>query len=126
VYGGFLSPGCSATFSGARRKNNSLPPGVAAMPAMTTENTFEAIDYSPLRTLTHLGSIVWQRKALVLLGLAVALVLGGLLYSQTPPVYQSSAQVLVVKKRPDVVMPNPADQRAAYVEDYLATHVILI
>jgi capsular exopolysaccharide synthesis family protein len=87
----------------------------------------EAPDASPLRSLVALWSIVWRHKSFVVLGLIVGLIAGGLAYLRAAAVFQSSAQVLVIKKRPDVIMPNPAEQREAYVvEDYLATHVALI
>jgi succinoglycan biosynthesis transport protein ExoP len=61
----------------------------------------------------------WQRRSLVLLGVVVGLALGGLYYAQTTPAYESKAQVLVVKKRPDDV--TGMDTRHLEVEDYVAT-----
>src|SRR3954470_20514892 len=83
-------------------------------------------DVSPMRGLLALWSVVTRHKWFVLFGVMVGVIVGGLAYLQAAPVFQSSAQVLVIKKRPDVVMPNPADQRNVYAEDYLATHTILI
>jgi succinoglycan biosynthesis transport protein ExoP len=74
-------------------------------------------------TSQHLLQVGWRHKSLVALGVVVGLTLGILYYSQRPPVYQSAAQVLVVKKRPDVagVVGQPIP-----VEDYVATHQVLI
>jgi succinoglycan biosynthesis transport protein ExoP len=92
-------------------------------PAATT---VDATDVSPLRSAAALWGIVWRHKSFVLFGLMVGMIVGGLAFLQAAPVFQSSAQVLVIKKRPDVVMQNPADQRNVYTEDYLATHIIII
>jgi capsular exopolysaccharide synthesis family protein len=70
--------------------------------------------------------VVWQRKSLLILGAVLGVVLGGLWYSQRTPVYQSSAQVLVVKKRSDVLPVTGGDPRLSFVEDYLATHMVVI
>jgi capsular exopolysaccharide synthesis family protein len=69
---------------------------------------------------------IWRRRWLVLLGAVVGLVLGALVYAQRPPVYQSSAQVLVVKKRSDTLPVAGGDPRASFYEDYVSTHVVLI
>ena len=77
----------------------------------------------PPRTLTQ---ILWQRKALVFLGAVVGLVAGFLFYVQRTPVFQSSAQVLVIKKRSDALPILGGDPRLSYVEDYMATHLVLL
>jgi capsular exopolysaccharide synthesis family protein len=70
--------------------------------------------------------IVWRRKSLVLLGLVVGLVGGVIFQSQRAPVYQTGAQVLVVKKRADV-LPIPGNDAAnSYYDDYISTHLVLI
>jgi uncharacterized protein involved in exopolysaccharide biosynthesis len=72
-------------------------------------------------------TIAWRRKGLLLLGIAAGVVAGVLYYSQSAPVYQSSAQVLVVKKQPNTVPVQGAGVvPQMYVEDYLTTHSILI
>lgn len=71
--------------------------------------------------------IVWRRKTLVALGVVVGLALGALYYSRKSPVYQATAQILVVKKRAESMAPvGPGGFQPMYVEDYLTTHVILI
>src|SRR5262249_11947942 len=72
-----------------------------------------------------LFQIAWQRKSLLTLGVAVGLIVGGLYYAQHAPVYQSTSQVLVVKKRPDAVT-GVNTQNLLSFEDYLATHQVLI
>ena len=50
--------------------------------------------------------IFWGRKAIILLGAVVGVTLGALYYAQRSPVYESTAQVLVEKKMPEVPMPG--------------------
>jgi polysaccharide biosynthesis transport protein len=69
--------------------------------------------------------IAWRRKSLVLLGLILGLAGAGLFYAQRPPVYQSSAQVLVVKKRTDTLSQG-VEGRYTYMDDYVPTHIVLI
>jgi capsular exopolysaccharide synthesis family protein len=72
-------------------------------------------------------AIAWRRKGVLALGLVAGAVAGVLYYSQSTPVYQSQAKVLVIKKQPNM-MPMQGVQAVPqmYVEDYLATHSILI
>jgi capsular exopolysaccharide synthesis family protein len=68
--------------------------------------------------------IVWRRKLLIAVCLVIGLAAGGLFYVLSTPCYQSDAQVLVVKKRPEVVTgANPA---LTQFDDYMATQRILI
>ncbi|MGL4552596.1 MAG: Wzz/FepE/Etk N-terminal domain-containing protein, partial [Gemmataceae bacterium] len=69
--------------------------------------------------------VVWRHRYLVLLGGVAGLVLGALYYAQKAPVYQSGAQILVVKKRSDV-LPTGTDSRLSFYEDYVSTHLVLI
>jgi capsular exopolysaccharide synthesis family protein len=69
---------------------------------------------------------VLRRWPWLVLGLAVGLVLGLLYHMQQPPVYQSTAQLLVLKNRPELVTGGVGDVRAQYVEDYVAPQVILL
>src|SRR5262249_30581075 len=70
--------------------------------------------------------IAWRRKSLIALGIVIGLVLGALSYARRTPVYRSDAQVLVVKKRPDVLPGYSGEANYSYDEDYLATHQVLI
>src|SRR6184192_2020361 len=68
--------------------------------------------------------VLWRRQAWVYSCLAITLVLGGLYYTWAPRRYESTAQVLVVKKRPDAV--TGVDTRQLAPEDYVSTHQVLI
>jgi capsular exopolysaccharide synthesis family protein len=70
--------------------------------------------------------VAWRHKGLVVLGVGIGLVLGLLFYVQAPRAYQSSAQVLVVKKKEhDLPIPG-SEGRSPVVEDYLSTHQVII
>jgi capsular exopolysaccharide synthesis family protein len=87
--------------------------------AEPVENPVPAPSRNPLKT-------IWQRKSIVLLGLVVGLVLAGLYFARCSAIYQSTAQVLVVKKRSDVVSLGGNDSRVAFYDDYVSTHLVLI
>jgi capsular exopolysaccharide synthesis family protein len=71
--------------------------------------------------------VLWHRKAFVLLGAFVGLAMGFLYHSQRTAVYQSSCQLLVIKKRAsEALQVNAANASAVYVEDYTATHAALL
>jgi capsular exopolysaccharide synthesis family protein len=71
--------------------------------------------------------VFWQRRGLLAFGAFVGLLFGLLTYSQRPPVYRSSAQVLVVKKVAPNTMSGPGgDSRMQVMEDYVSTHLIVI
>jgi len=74
---------------------------------------------------TNLLRIAWRRKGLIVLGTAIGLVFGALHFAQRTAVYRSTAQILVVKKRQDALLPG-SDASMAYYDDYLATHQTLI
>jgi succinoglycan biosynthesis transport protein ExoP len=71
-------------------------------------------------------TVLWQRKALVILGTLVGLVGGFLVFWQRTPVFQSTAQILVIKKRSDPLPSMGPDPRLGYVEDYMGTHLVLL
>jgi capsular exopolysaccharide synthesis family protein len=63
----------------------------------------------------------------LLLGIVLGTIIGLLAFSQRPPVYRASAQVLVVKKQAANALPVAGgDPRMAVMDDYVATHLILI
>ncbi len=68
---------------------------------------------------SNIYRIAWQRKSLLFLGLLVGLVIGALIYSQKDPVYQSTAQIAVLRKSQ---MMQPQDPRAIVFDDYLTYH----
>jgi capsular exopolysaccharide synthesis family protein len=81
------------------------------------------------RTGLSVLQVMWQRKSLVVLGILLGMVLGLLYYAQKQPVYQSQAQILIVKKNPadDIQWSGGArDSRMMVMEDYIATqqHIV--
>jgi capsular exopolysaccharide synthesis family protein len=84
----------------------------------------DAADQQTHRKPYGLLRSAWRHKTLVILGVVVGLVLGVLYYSQQAPVYQSGAQVLVIKKSPAFSLPG-SDPVGGY-DDFLATHQVLI
>ena len=70
--------------------------------------------------------ICWQRRSLVAFGAVAGLILAVLFYIQKPAVYQSVAQVLVIKKSSDALPVAGGDPRLSYYEDYVSTHLVLI
>jgi capsular exopolysaccharide synthesis family protein len=71
--------------------------------------------------------VLWQRRGLVLFGLVFGATLGLLNYSQRPPVYRATAQVLVVKKQEANALAGPTGAATfAVMDDYVATHLIVI
>jgi capsular exopolysaccharide synthesis family protein len=67
--------------------------------------------------------VVARRWPLIAVGLAFGAVLGVIIHIFSTPLYQSLAQVLVVKKRVEV---GAGDARVGVLEDYVATQVTLI
>jgi succinoglycan biosynthesis transport protein ExoP len=74
--------------------------------------------------------VIWQRKPYVALGMVVGLALGVLYWSMAPKVYESTAQIWVLKKQPDApVTTDPSSLALANYnanEDFLSTHRTLI
>jgi polysaccharide biosynthesis transport protein len=87
---------------------------------------FEAPDGTAPRTGSGVLTIFWRRKALVSFGLVVGVVVGLLVYAQRPPVYQTTAQVMVIKKQGDARPIAGGDPRLSYVEDYVSSHLVVI
>jgi succinoglycan biosynthesis transport protein ExoP len=79
----------------------------------------------PIQAPPHpvLLKIAWRRKWVLAAGAVVGLVLGGLYCQLSAPVYQSTAQVVVIKKRPEAV--TGVETRGSP-EDEVATHQALI
>jgi capsular exopolysaccharide synthesis family protein len=71
-------------------------------------------------------SILWQRKSLILLGTVLGVVLGALYYVQRRPSYQASAQILVVKKRPEALPLAGGTVGLGRFEDYVSTHLAIL
>jgi uncharacterized protein involved in exopolysaccharide biosynthesis len=81
----------------------------------------ETLDAPGLAGVLQIG---WRRKSLVLLAVVVGLSLAGIYYARRPPVYQSLAKVLVIKKQADLLVSGTRE--FGYVDDYVATQVTLI
>lgn len=96
---------------------------------MSQNNTLtesEVFDPAETRSGVQFVNIAWQHKWLIVLGGVVGLALGAVYYSQKKPIYMSTAQVLVVKKGPDVLPFPGLDGHMGYSEDYIATQATLI
>jgi capsular exopolysaccharide synthesis family protein len=80
------------------------------------------------RAATSLFSVIWQRKSLVILGIVISLVLGSLFYAQRQPLYQSVAQILVVKKSADVSAGTSGGDRSriSFQEDYMSSQTVIL
>ncbi len=74
--------------------------------------------------LWQLVRIAWRRKWLILLGAVAGVALGAIYYTQTPPVYRSQAQILVIKKQP-YSLKSPSRQ-FSYLADDVPMHMALI
>jgi capsular exopolysaccharide synthesis family protein len=86
----------------------------------------ESTDSRPGPAPRNPVQVIWQRKRYVLLGLIVGLAGGAAFQSQHAAVYQTGAQVLVVKKRADALPIPGSDSASSYYDDYIATHLVLI
>lgn len=90
------------------------------------------VDQHPLTFGPSLWEIVWQRKAYVVFGIVLGLVLGVLFYFVAPKTYESTAQIFVVKKQPDRPISASASTNpgSSYtpgpVEDFLDTHQTIL
>ena len=73
--------------------------------------------------ILHALEVVSRHKGLLLLGAVVGLAMGALYYVMSRPIYQSSFQVMVVKKKGDDLVGSGRYQES---EDYVATHQDLI
>jgi len=82
------------------------------------------------RTGLSVLQIMWQRKSLVILGIMLGLVLGLLYYAQKQPIYQSQAQVLIVKKAgetpPELGSGASGNSRMVVMEDYISTQLSVV
>jgi succinoglycan biosynthesis transport protein ExoP len=93
--------------------------------ARQTEWTEADVEAADPPTRHDLMGIIARRKWLILLGLIFGPALGYLYAVQRPPVYQSDAQVLVVRKRLDA-LPMQGVSALSFYDDYLPTHMALI
>jgi polysaccharide biosynthesis transport protein len=92
--------------------------------AQATTTSDSQIGSWTMGTGRSLSEIAWTRKSLIFLGVVVGSIIGLIYYVRTTPVYQTKAQLLVVKKRPDTF--TGIDTRNLSIEDFVATHKTLI
>ncbi len=92
-----------------------------------------SVDNSPIRSEaaaspipSNMLRLLWQRKWLVLLGVVAGLVGGAMIYARTPPVYRSGSQILVIKKRTEMLPIGGTDVTQMYLDDYISTHILII
>ena len=123
-------PPAPAPKSGILVKGNAAavaaPPAPPPPPAMVFEPlpmTAPAVE--PAAPPPNLFLAVVQRWQWLALGLVAGLVGGLLVYLQRPSVYQSAAQLLVIKNRQETSS-GGTNTMSAYVEDYVATQVTLM
>lgn len=76
------------------------------------------------RTTIDLLDLLWRRRSYLILGMLLGIILGILYCSLVPPKYESTADVLVVQKRPQAVTGD--NQFESGFEDYLAIHRAVI
>ncbi|MCC6421763.1 MAG: polysaccharide biosynthesis tyrosine autokinase [Gemmataceae bacterium] len=81
-------------------------------------------DPAPSSPSRGLLQIAWERRWAVALGLLCGAAAGAAYYLLTPPVYTSSAQLLVVRKAPETV--TGGDGRSGAAEDYVSTHQAIL
>jgi capsular exopolysaccharide synthesis family protein len=93
------------------------------------DDSAEAVSRDPAPGLL---TILWRRKAYLLLGVVVGLIFGYLDYLRRDRVYQSTAQLYVQKRKidpmqqPGVLGGLGSDSRTAFIDDFLLTQETLI
>ncbi len=92
---------------------------------MTNSTDELALDGPSASSSNGFFTVIWRRKALVFFGLAVGLVAGLLFFLQKPPIYKSSAKLVVWKKKAESVI-TPMGRDTTGVEDYVATQEQLL
>jgi capsular exopolysaccharide synthesis family protein len=85
--------------------------------------TFEPGEPQGSVNLLH---IALRHKSLLGLGAVIGGVLGAIYFAQKAPVYESSAQLIVIKKQGNPLPGGDADPRSYFYDDFLATHQVLI
>jgi capsular exopolysaccharide synthesis family protein len=91
---------------------------------MSTAQDSPAPEHHGAPAPPSLLQILWNRKALIILGAVVGLVIGALYFATRKPIYESTAQVLVKKETPPV--PGFGLEAYGMYEDYLTTHEKLV
>ena len=73
----------------------------------------------------NLGLAILKRWPWIIVGVIGGVILGLLYHFQQKPVYQSSAQLLVIKNRPEMISGGTTNS-LTFVEDYVTTQVTLL
>jgi capsular exopolysaccharide synthesis family protein len=94
--------------------------------APTSNTALEKADVGHTPPPRNVLLVFWERRYLVLLGVAAGVMVGGLVYVRSRSVYRSSARVLVIKKRADVMPIVGSDPSQTYLDDYVSTHIALL
>jgi succinoglycan biosynthesis transport protein ExoP len=116
----------SGTTAATAATATAAPPAPAPTPAVIFEPLpMTAPPVEPAAPPPNLFLAVMKRWQWLAIGLVGGLVGGLLIYLQRPATYQSHAQLLVIKNRPESSSAG-GDSRSAYVEDYVATQVTLL
>ncbi|QVL33553.1 polysaccharide biosynthesis tyrosine autokinase [Telmatocola sphagniphila] len=82
-------------------------------------------DQSPSRYLT----VLWRRKWILAIAGLLGLVIGFVYTFEKPRIYQSSAQVMLSRKKQPTMTEGTgplADTRTAYLDDYVTTQLLLL
>src|SRR5262249_24122137 len=119
-------PRAAAARTGTAHLTTGTLKGSIMNPSASHDTFLQDVEPGRARFGPGLWQIAWQRKSLIALGVVASLVLGALYYAQRQPVYQTNAQVLVIKKRPDALPAAGSNAQMAYFEDYVSTHVALM
>lgn len=96
------------------------------MAAITHRQDSESHDAASSLNAQHFLMLAWKRKSLLALGLIAGLALGWLHHSQKVPIYQSSSQIIVIKKQGSPIASQEFDRGSSLYDDYLAAHQILL
>ena len=96
------------------------------MPPPDKDHVPEPTDLSMSQPGVRILRAAWKHKSLLLFGLVVGVVGGVLYYLQKQPVYQSSTQLMVIKKNPERRMLQGLEGLQPLPDDYVSSHVNLL
>ncbi len=75
----------------------------------------------------NLLTLLWRRKALILLGAVAGIILAGIFYARQIPIYQSSAEVLLIEEAASGRSGEMIDAvQASVIDDFVATQLLVI
>ncbi len=91
-----------------------------------TFSTDEADSTAPAPGGLDWARLAWHGKWFLLFGVVAGLVVGVLYCARRRPAYESSAQVMVIKKTLPATAAAGTDPRASFYEDYMVSHQALL